>query len=245
MHKPRRFLYRSLALILVLVGATAVDIAYQTSYLNQEAEAQIADDIWRIISKALPSTSRRLSRQAKGEIGEENMEVVVRTLARDADELVRLDSFLRKEVLDHGIDGLYRGASRRRLLAAEAKAVTEKGILYEGILGNPSYGRQMSEKWIKHSLGESAEKAKRILAEQGADAGQRRAAKQFLETLDEVGKRKLSRTDNVLVVTRLSGMDVTPGVGRSIHANLARHFDNIYEVDRRGRVLAVFAGARH
>lgn len=244
MKRTHRRANRLLLLLVVLAGMVAADLAYAPQYLHRQAEAQIGDDILRIISKAAPSTSRGLSRRAKGEIGEENIEAMVRALARDADELVRLDSFLRKEVLHSGIDAVYGGAKRRRLLAVEAKAVTEKGMLYEGTLGNPSYGREMSEKWIRHNLGDAAEKANRILLDDAADASQRQAARRFLDTLEAVSKRKMKRTDNTLVITRLVGLDGAPGVGRSIHPNLAQYFDNIYELDRRGRVLGVFAGTR-
>lgn len=235
---------RVVLVILVLIpGAAYIDHSFDADLLHEEAEAQFADDVWRIISKAWPSTSRRMSRKAKGEIGEENIESALRVLGRNMDEVFEMERiYLRKGALDQGIDGFYRGISRNRFAVVEAKATTARGMLYEGTLGNPSAGRQMSTRWIRQSLDNAEQQAWRIMNDDLADTVQKRAAREILDVIGEVKVRTLRRTDRVLVVTRLVDLDVPPGVGSSIHHGLARHFDNIIEVNRRGKVRAVFAG---
>jgi hypothetical protein len=238
---------RVLLALTLLLTIISVDIVADADYLHDEAEAQIADDILRVVSRAFPSTSRRLSRQAKGEIGEENIEQAIRVLGRQADEVLEVERlYLRKGALDHGIDGLYRNVSRSRFNAVEAKATTSTEMLYEGILGNTSVGRQMDTPWIRKSLREATEMARRVADNPSATAAERRAARQILSMVDEIDARALRQTDRTLVVTRLVGVDGTPGVGRTVHPNLARHFDNIIEVDRNGRVLlgGVYRGSR-
>lgn len=251
MTRVQRMLINIFIAIGLLIGTFSLDASLNRttnqSYLHIEAQAQFADDFWRFISKIAPSTSRRLSREAKGEIGEENIENSLRLLGRNMDEVFEVERiYLKKGALDHGFDGLYYGIKRQRFNVIEAKATTNTKMLYEGILGNTSVGREMDTKWMRHSLQNAEDQAWRIINDETADAAQKQAARQILGTIEEVRIRTFRRTDRTLVVTRLLGVDETPGVGRSIHTNLAKYFDNIIEVDRNGRVIpgGVYAGLR-
>lgn len=236
-------LYRAFFILFLVLTITTVDLHTDTPGLGLTAEAQYSDDFWRFVSKMFPTTSRRLSRQAKGEVGEENIEYAMRQYSRHLDEILEMQRiYLRKEALDEGFDGFYRSVSRNRFIAIEAKATTNTGMLYEGILGSTLSGRQMSTSWMRRSLAEAEQQALRVLDDDLANAAQRRAAREILETISEVQGRTLRRCDRVLVVTRLMGLEPDPGLGSSIHRGLARHFDSIIEVNRHGHVLRVFPG---
>ena len=95
----------------------------------------------------------------------------------------------------------------------------------------------MSDRWVKRSLNDAETLARRVLNDSATDASRRQMAREILDTIASIDRRSIRCIDGTLVVTRLEGLDVPPGVGSSIHENLARHFDDILEVDRQGRVL--------
>jgi hypothetical protein len=239
MDRKLRAAYLSLLTLLLAISLLVADAGYETGYSYHPAEAQRITQ--RVVSKSSTSTIRRLSRGTKGELGEQYMDLAIRRLSR---QIRDIDLHLNKSTYTHGIDGLFFNARRQRYIVTEAKATTNTGMLYEGLLGVTSAGRQMDTRWIRRSLQDAEFQANAILYNTASSAAQRRAARHILRSIEDVKQRSLRRTDRTLVVTRLLGVDGTPGVGNSIHPALARHFDNIIEVNRHGRTIAVYPGTR-
>lgn len=239
--KNLRALYlRTFLLLVLLLNVFSVDLTRQPQvYLYQDAYAQHVSNPSRVVAKSATSILRKLTRQQKGEIGEENIERALKALGRNMDELFEAERiYMKKGVLNHGLDGLFQGIRRNRYNIIEAKATSSTGKLYEGILNNTKTGRQMETAWIRSSLDNARKNATNILENSTSSAAQRKAAQRYLKTIAEVDKSlTLGKTNRTLVLTRLMGTDTPVGVDRTVSPSLARYFSNIIEVDRHGRVL--------
>jgi hypothetical protein len=241
------FTIRIVICLILICGSISIEAANESNYGSTVVEAQFADDAWRFISRVVPSTARNLSNEAKGEIGEENVENALRVLGRNMDEIFEYEAlYLKKGTLNHGIDSLYFATKQNRFNAIEAKATTNTKILYESLLGNTTVGREMDTRWIKQSLKNAEDQALRITRSDAASREAKAAAEHILWTIGNIRERSLRRVDRTLVITRFLGVDDTPGVGTTVHPNLAKYFDNIIEVNRHGDVIpgGVYSGLR-
>lgn len=232
-HRSRHSSILAIGLILMTLLMTAQPVLL--------VQAQRASS--RMISKTMTSTARGLSNHAKGEIGEHNIRSALRTLPR---KYLLDERYIRRGVLDKGIDAIYRSVKGTRFNIVEAKATSSTGRLGLGILPTRVGGeRQMDSVWIRKKLSEAEQSAARTLADNATTTQQRRMAENTLQMITSINQRKIARHEKTLVVTRLQGVDrkyLNPSrrIFDSINPSLRGKLDNVIEVNRNGRVLAVY-----
>ncbi len=233
-----------------LIAVALLFVMVLTTVLPASAMPSAGDKgpLWRAVVRYMPSS--RLSRQAKGELGEINIDPAMNKLAKELGEQLEAEEwFVEKGTLEHGIDSLYRNVSRSRFNVVEAKSTRHKGVAYAGLLGESAAGEQMSNRWIKQSLRDLYDRADNLARDAGVSRERRAAAEGLTRTIREIEDLHYKKIDKTLVITRLDGcdpslLDVRKGVFNSVHPNLLQKFDNVIETDRAGRVMHVYPGTR-
>lgn len=218
---PRVFIF--VAMLLVLL---APETGWTTRALAQKPDDYV-DDVTRFITST--------TRHSRGKRGEDNIAPVLRRIGYTIEA-----RYPEHKVLDHGIDAIYRDLKTLRFNIVEAKATTEQGKLYLGLLQVRKSGeRQMDDIWIRKKLKEAALDAKNILDNPTVDLTSRAQARHTLQLIDEIARRRYGRYEKTLVVTRLLGVDSKLKPSERIAADILAEFTHVIEVSRNGRVLMV------
>lgn len=195
-------------------------------------------DLVRLQSKPWLRATTRLTREEKGQLGEENIEYALKVFGKSS---YRAESaYATHQVLDHGIDAIYRQAKSRSFNLIESKATTDTGKLYRGILGAPRVGgeTQMDDAWIARKLAEMFDSADRVLKDDAADLAAKARANRAKNLVKEIRSFRPRQREKTLVVTRLRPVD--PGLmDDTIHPGLLAEFDHVIEMGVNHRVIRV------
>lgn len=203
------------------------------------AAAQV-DDLARWGRRAL-NKADTTTRRAKGEFGEAN----TRRLLGNLPDFELEARYIHGDVLDKGIDHIYRRLKNQRFNVIESKTTTSTGRLSLSMLPQRNSGRQMSESWIRSSLDQLSRQADDILADPAATHAARLSAHRTRQMIAEIKARRLSRFDRTLVITRFNGIDeALLRNGDTISQGLLDEVPNIIELSRSGRVLRVYSRGR-
>lgn len=247
-HRVRTSRFWNISGKQLLGVATLACLLLMSAVAPRPAEAQIRDDLLRIISKIDPSVTRHLSNRAKGEIGEGNIEYGIRHLAGNADEFLELEArFLHRSALSKGIDSIYFTAKRTRFHIVEAKATSHEERLTLSLLNKLRSGaRQMDDVWVRHNLDRLYREAQAILADPSAAPALRASAQRAVNTVKAMQRRSFVGVEKTVVVTRLRGVDAkylnqSRKFYDSVASDVFSVVDNVVEVNRNGNVLAVYA----
>lgn len=245
--QPQARLKGRLGSIRMCCLAALIGCLLASSMAPQPAEAQVFDIVFRIISKIDPSFSRNLSNKAKGEIGEGNIKYGIRQLANNADAFLELETrFLHRSALSHGIDAIYFTAKRTRFHVVEAKATQDTGRISLSLLNQLNSGvRQMDDVWIRRNLDRLYQEATRIAGDQTATQAWQGSARRAVKAVEEMRKRQFRTVEKTMVVTRLQGVDpkhlnLSRNLYDSVDQNVFSVVNHVVEVDRNGKVLAVY-----
>lgn len=226
---PRAHRWIVLSLLFVL--------ALSVVLLPVTAGAQV-DDVLKLAQRAYLHGNSRPTRITKGALGELNIAPALTSLGKGS---YRAETrYVSHQVLDHGMDAIYRRARSGSFNIVEAKATTNTGRLYRAILGASRAGgeTEMDDRWIAGKLDEMVGLARRTLDDDAADAAARASARRTLRMADEIRSLRPRQREKTLVVTRLRPVDRSLGAD-TIHRNLLDEFDHVIEMRADGVVLRV------
>jgi len=176
----------------------------------------------------------------KGALGERNIASALKAFGKgsvyEAEE-----RYLGHEVLDHGIDAIYREVRTKRFNIVESKATSETGRLYKSLMGSArSAGEhEMDDLWIRKKLAELYRMARDIATDPAASREARLSATRTLRMVDEISAMRVRNAERTLIITRLRGVDPGLSAAERLAPDLVGQFDHVIEVARSGRVLAV------
>lgn len=231
----RRQLFRP-ALLLVALLLTLLAAWPSTA---PPAAAQV-DDLARFGRRALNKADTTTPR-LKGDLGEANTRRLLSALP-DFEVEAR---YIHGDVLDKGIDHIYRRLRHQRFNFIESKSTSSTGRLSLSLLPQRSSGRQMSDGWIRANLDQLNRQADAILADPAATHAARLSAHRARQMIAEIKARRLSRFDRTLVITRLNGIDeALLRNGDTITQGVLDEVPNVIELSRSGRVLRVHSRGR-